>query len=454
MRVNCTLSLIKCQLLVNDKRVLVSRHEYKKFINQKISSFYFSIILISIQHILRPSGKYAFEKEKLVRIGIFTNCYHPLVNGVVGVISLLRRGCLEKGHQVYIFAPAVDDYIDEEEGIFRYRSIDLTQEVKYPVAIPFSPRINRIINNLNLDILHSHHPFVLGPVAIKTAARKRIPVIYTFHTQYEQYNHYIPLPGQLVNWITRRKIKSFCQKVNGVTTPAESARQILLGYGITQPITVIPNPTLIAKPASNESRLEIRSQYGLNQEKLLVNIGRIAPEKNLGLLLQAFRHLLNQSLPDPVKLMIVGDGPDLENLKNQAKTLGISADVVFTGLVSPDKVPQFLAASDLFVMTSKSEVKPLAQLEALAAGVPIVAVAAAGANDTIIHEQNGLLVSENAEAISDAITKLIFDDQKMAAFREEALETAMKYSYPKITDEYLTLYNQLISNFPNNSKVY
>lgn len=227
-----------------------------------------------------------------MRIGIFTNCYLPMVNGVVGAVSLLRRGFEEQGHEAHIFAPAFDDFADGEERIYRYPALDLTRDVKYPVAVPYSARISRILDKLPLDIIHCHHPFVLGPLGYRVAGRKNIPTVYTFHTQYEQYSHYIPLPVGLVNRISRHKIYRFCQTVAQITTPAESARQLLTTYGVTNPIAVIPNPTLLNTGAVDGGA--IRAKYGLQNEKLLINIGRVAAEKNLALLLKAFRAMLDQ----------------------------------------------------------------------------------------------------------------------------------------------------------------
>ena len=208
-----------------------------------------------------------------MKIGIFTNCYRPLVNGVVGAVSLLRKGFREAGHDVYIFTPAYDDYIDDEEGIFRYPAVDLTTKVKYPVAVPFSPRIEQAIDRLQLDLVHSHHPFVLGPVARRVARKREIPVVYTFHTQYDQYTHYVPLPSGLVKWVAKRQVRRFAQSVDRVTTPAESARQILLDYGVTHPIHVIPNPTDLSRLQAGDGRV-IRERYRLGSAKLLINIGR------------------------------------------------------------------------------------------------------------------------------------------------------------------------------------
>jgi 1,2-diacylglycerol 3-alpha-glucosyltransferase len=377
-----------------------------------------------------------------VKIGIFSNCYLPMVNGVVGTVSLLKKGFEEYGHEVYIFAPAFDDYRDREKGVFRFPAVDLTRAVKYPVAIPFSPQINRVLKDLKLDIIHCHHPFVLGPLGQKVARRKQIPTVYTFHTQYEQYSHYIPLPAKLVNRFSRRKIHSFCQAVDQITTPAESARQLLLSYGVTKPVKVIPNPTLIA--AGTGDGAAVRSKYGLHQEKLLINIGRIAPEKNLGLLLNAFRTMLDHGEAKQLKLMIVGEGPAVPGLRQKARELGLERQVIFTGLVAPNEVPDYLAAADLFVMTSFSEVKPLSQLEALAAGVPIVSVRAPGANDTIVHDQNGLLVIAEPEAISAAVLSLLNDEARLARYQNGARETAAGYSHSKIAAAYLDLFEQTI----------
>ncbi len=381
-----------------------------------------------------------------MRIGIFTNCYHPMVNGVVGAVSLLRKGFLEAGHEVYIFTPAFGDYQDTDNGIYRYPAVDLTRKVKYPVAIPYSPRIKRVIQGLKLDLIHSHHPFVLGPLAFKVAREKQIPIVYTFHTQYDQYTHYVPLPSGLVSWFSKRQVRNFSQKVDQITTPADSARQILLGYGVTNPIEVIPNPVDLSKFSGNNGRI-IREKYGLNAEKLLINIGRIAPEKNLGSLLTSFKKMLAKAPAGSLKLMIVGDGPELNNLIRMADSLGIKNEVIFTGLVEPAIVPQYLAAADLFVMTSTSEVKPLAQLESLASGVPIVAVSAAGANDTIVHGENGLLVSQEPVEISEAVVGLVFNPEQLSKFKKSALQTAVGYSYQTIAGEYLNLFKRLVESF-------
>ncbi len=382
-----------------------------------------------------------------MKIGVFTNCYLPLVNGVVGAITLLKKGITEQGHQVYIFAPGYDDYIDEDD-VFRYPAVDLTRKVKFPVAIPFSPRISSILRDINLDIIHSHHPFVLGPASVKVARRKRVPSIYTFHTQYDHYTHYVPLPKNLVKEFSKHKIRKHCDSVTQITTPADSARRILQGYGIKRSIEVIPNPMDLTRFQNRDGGL-IREKYRLHQEKLLINIGRVAPEKNLPLLLNIYQYILNHAHRNTTRLMILGDGPDLPKLRQQAERMGIAENVIFTGLVNPSEIPEYLAAADLFVMTSFTEVKPLAQLESLAAGLPIVAISAPGADDTIVHGENGLLVSKEIPDFGEAVLGLLFDPDRLRRYRVAALKTAARYSHSKIAADYLNLYERTIANYRN-----
>jgi 1,2-diacylglycerol 3-alpha-glucosyltransferase len=378
-----------------------------------------------------------------MKIGIFTNCYHPMVNGIVGTISILKKGLMEQGHQVYIFAPKYDDYRDQEEQVYRFPAMDLTWRIKYPIANTWFPKLNRFINNLDLDIVHCHHPFILGRLGVKVARRKKIPVVYTFHTQYDQHSHYVPLPQWGVKFFIKLLVYQFSVTVDGITIPAESARETLRAYGIKNQVHVIPNPIDLSQFHNQDGDI-IRKKYGLKGEKVLISIGRVAPEKNLPFLLEVYQYIQTQTASDSTRFMIVGAGSELDKLKDQAEKLGIAPRVIFTGLVEPVEIPKFLAAADLFVMASNSEVKPLAQLEAMAAGVPIVAVSAPGAVDTIIHGENGFLVREDVSEFGQAALEIFSNSEKQLSYQKAALKTAASYSYLKIAHDYVALYADLI----------
>lgn len=379
-----------------------------------------------------------------MRIAIFTNAYHPIVSGVVTAISLFRKGLEMAGHEVAVFAPAFDDYRDDEPDVFRYRSLDLSKKVKFPVAIPYSSEANRALRAFNPDIIHTHHPFVLGWAARRGARSLGIPLVYTFHTQYEKYAHYIPLPASFVRWSARRTIRNYAKHVDVLTTPAPSVAEILKSYGISKPIHILTNPIdlNLYQQAING---ELRERWGIGiHEKVLLYVGRLSQEKGLGLMLQAFSFLKNLCPDSHLRLVMVGDGPQKTGLESFAGELGIRDEVIFTGAVKYAEIPNYFQLADLFVMTSTSEVKPLVLLEAMASTLPIVAVDANGSRDTITHGTNGLLTLENHEAFAQAIAELIQDDLKRQKMGVAAGRSAEAYGLEHVTQQLISLYSDAI----------
>ena len=162
-------------------------------------------------------------------------------------------------------------------------------------------------------------------------------------------------------------------------------------YGINKNVIYMRN-SIELDDFKNPNRQKVREKYGIKEnEKLLIYVGRMAPEKNIPFMLDSFKKI---SEKNPSKLLIVGEGSEIENLKQYAKDHGLENKAIFTGRVEYKEIPNYYGASDLFIMTSTTEVKPLALLEAMATGLPIIAVSACGASDTIQDGLNGYLTSE------------------------------------------------------------
>ncbi len=379
-----------------------------------------------------------------MKVAIFTNAYKPISSGVVNTIEFIKNALEKRGHEVYIFAPAFYDYRDSEKNIFRYRSVDLTRKVKFPIAIPFSPEADQIIEEFKPDIIHAHHPFVLGKAACRYARRLGVPLVFTFHTQYEMYTHYVPLPTAVTRYSCRKIVKAFCDRADCITTPARSIAELLRSYGVKRRIEVIPNgidlsPYLEVSPARVE---EIRKEYGLEGKKSIIFVGRIAPEKNLVFLVDSFR-MVSGDNPD-ARLVIVGDGPQLAELKKYVRDTGLEGYVVFTGGVDYKSIPFYYKMAYVFAIASTTEVKPLVILEALAAGLPIVAVNAPGAADTLTDGHDGILTDVTRESLARGIDRLLKDRDLYEGLRRGALETAESYSIDRVSDIFLALYEELI----------
>jgi glycosyltransferase involved in cell wall biosynthesis len=264
-----------------------------------------------------------------MRIAIFTNAYKPIISGVVNTIELMSKAYAEKGHEVFIFAPGYYDYVDDTQNVFRYKWVNLTYNLKFPIAIPFSYKASKMLRSFNPDIIHTHHPFVLGKSAHYYSDLLEKPLVFTFHTQYEMYTHYIPLPTNLVKSYCRSSVKNFAAKCDVITTPAQSISDLLKEeYGVKDNINVIPNAIDLNayKNVNADDLNELKSELKLGDSKVILYAGRIAPEKNLIFLMKSFKKLISGNLN--AKLLIVGGGTQLQELKDFASENDLSGKVI------------------------------------------------------------------------------------------------------------------------------
>jgi 1,2-diacylglycerol 3-alpha-glucosyltransferase len=385
--------------------------------------------------------------ENKVRIAFFTNCYKPLVNGVVTSIVSLKEAYERKGHDVYIFAPRVEDYLDQEKNVFRYRSVNVTGKVKYPLPIPLSFRVKKVITEFNPDIIHIHHPFLLSSPAIMYGKKFGIPKILTLHTQYEQYAYYIyPIPERITQEAIKMIISNLAYKTDCVTTPSASMKELIEGYGIKNRIEVIPNAIhLISFRKDDEwERTEIKKKYHLKEDdKIILFVGRVATEKSIDKIIKALAIIKKRS-SGKEKLLIVGNGPAMDELKQLTRTLEVEEDVIFAGTVSYEEIQHYYKMAYVFTITSTTETFGIVTIEALASGVPVLAVKAPGAVDILTDGLDGLLVDDDVEKFADALEKIIKRPELRGMLSRGALKTSEKYNIDTVSERMLNLYREVI----------
>lgn len=380
-----------------------------------------------------------------MNIAFFTNAYKPIISGVVHSIELFKKGLNYYGHNVYIFAPAFPEYNDNEENIYRFKSINLTGKMKFPLPIPFSNRIFRVFPKLNIDVIHTQHPFLLGEVGANLAKKYNIPLMFTFHTQYEQYTHYIPFNQNLMKMIAKASVINYIKKCDLVISPAESIKKSLLEYGIKRPIEVVHNAVEVEKFQNLENlrAKKIREKLNIKDgEKVLMYVGRMALEKNLAFMLQSHKIIL-KSCPE-AKLVIIGEGPELEELKALSKDLGLSGKVLFTGRIEYEEIPAYFAAADLFVVTSTTEVKPLAVLEALSSGLPVAGVAVPWLQDIIKDKIEGVLAPLDVNEYANCVIDLLKDENFLKKLSKNALSLSKNYSLLNTAKKLIDIYIEQI----------
>jgi 1,2-diacylglycerol 3-alpha-glucosyltransferase len=382
-----------------------------------------------------------------LHIAFFTNYYHPVVNGVVRSVASFRETLMKRGHNVFVFAQQDSTYKDSEPFIFRYPSLPLPLG-DISAAIPVSPFVDQLLPMLKLDVIHTHHPILLGQTAARKAAELDLPLVFTFHTQYWEYTHYIPFPQEIVQDFLKnavhRWLMEFMQKCQHIIIPSESMRGILVrDYGLHERYSVIPTGTDL-EPFLNADGNAVRTEQGWQEETILVSVGRLAPEKNWDTLLQAFAKVHDKH--PGARLVLIGDGTARQSLETLASELGITEQVTFTGSLPFDEVPRYLKAADVFAFASVTETQGLVTIEAMAAGLPVVAVDGPGTHDIVQHGKQGFLVENDPDALAKGINKLLSDSQRIKRFSNNALKKAKTFDVNELGKQMIGVYEQAIED--------
>ena len=390
-----------------------------------------------------------------MHIAFFTNYYHPVVNGVVRSVASFREVLMRQGHNVFVFAQADDDYKDAEPFIFRYPSLPLPLPGDISTALPVSPFVEQLLPMLKLDVIHTHHPILLGQTAARRANELGLPLVFTFHTQYWEYTHYVPFPSEAIQDFLKNRIhkwlQEYMQKCQHIIIPSESMKDFLVReYGLQEQYTVIPTGTNL-EPFLRADGKSLRKKQGWQNETVLISIGRLAPEKNWDTLVRAFATVAADQRD--LRLVLIGDGPAKEDLQDLASELGIAGRVTFTGAVPFDEIPSYLKAADAFCFASVTETQGLVTIEAMAAGLPVVAVDGPGTRDIVKNGRQGFLVDNDPEALAKGIKKLLNDPQRLKRFSESALKKAKMYDIEQLGERMVDVYKQAIEAKKKNQYV-
>ncbi len=376
-----------------------------------------------------------------MRIGMVTACYKPVLNGVTRMVALYKE-CMEAaGHEVTVFTLGDPDPGGDEPSVVRTPGIALG-DTGYYLSFRYTGEAQRRLRQM--DIVHCHHLFMSVEMAHRYG---NCPIVYTNHTRYDLYTGaYSPLPQPAADAIMRQVWPEFTSYCDVIITPSASVRDVMRSFGVMQRIEIIPNGINL-QPFANPSKPARREQFSIPQEStLLIYTGRIATEKGLSKLLPQFE-LAREIAPD-LHLLLVGKGPYEEKLRQQIAALELEDAVTLAGPAPYTEVGNILAIGDVYVTASVSEVHPLSIIEAMAAGLPIAAIASPGISDTVTSGVHGVLTSKS-NGLAAAITALACDDEKRRCMGAAGREASRRYDINSTVAQTLALYEELRRTRPD-----
>jgi 1,2-diacylglycerol 3-alpha-glucosyltransferase len=344
-----------------------------------------------------------------LRIAYFTDTYLPNTDGVVSSIKLVTEYLHKYGHEVYVFCPSG---IEEGDYTIPISSKKYQKYPQYKVSFPSFEIIPRL-KEINPDIIHVHTPVTIGLTGLYLGKILNIPTVITYHTRLDSYMWYIRSKKD------DRFIDIFTEWLYNqcpVIAPSKSIRQLLKDKRVETPIDIIPNPV-------NLKLTNVKKEP--NHTPLLLHVGRICREKQIDLILKAFRKILRKQ---KAYLLITSSGPDEERLKRYVKELKIDEKVTFTGYLTIDELHKVYLKSDILIAASNTETQGLVVLEGMSSGCAVIARNAPGFMDIVKDGVNGLLFDTEKELVEKVIY-LLRDDEKKIELINEGFNTVKKF-YP------------------------
>jgi len=384
-----------------------------------------------------------------MKIAMFTNTYKPHVGGVAKSVHALAETLREMGHSVMVVAPTFPDTevdFNPESEVIRLPALQNFNGSDFSVRLPAPFALTSVLDEFQPELIHSHHPFLLGDTAIRMARRYDVPLVFTHHTRYEHYTHYVSLESQSMRTFASQLAVEYSNLCDGVIVPSESMQELLLNRGIKVPISVVPTGVDVQKFAQHDATAWRKQLQLPDKVQLLGHVGRLAEEKNLEYLSHCVAAVL-EKCPD-AHFVIAGDGSYREQLSDYFDDKSLADRVSFCGVLQGQELVDFYAALDLFLFASVSETQGMVLAEAMAAGTPVIALDAPGARE-VVNDQNGRLLDTDAseEIFANSVAEELqllqgdSDKQKMAK------KTAQLFSQSNCAESMLAFYRQRIDQF-------
>lgn len=381
-----------------------------------------------------------------MRVVMVSDVYFPRINGVSTAIQTYRQALSAHGVSVSLVAPdygnhAAEAWIsrvparpvlgDPEDRLVRWGAMHDVVEAAVEHGC---------------DLIHVQTPFVAHYAATSASRRYGIPVIATYHTLFEEYlKHYAPLvPAAWLRTLARRFSRQQCNVLDAVIVPSRAIHERLGRYGVTAPMHILPTGVSLDSPVS-DGRQAFRARNGIAEKRpVALFVGRVAHEKNIGFLLDVV-DLARDALPE-ILLVIAGEGPALAQLQRAVADRGLHGHVKFIGYLDrKTELPACYAAADAFVFASRTETQGLVLLEAMAAGLPVVALAEMGTIDILGVRRGAVVPEDNPVAFSLALTGLLRDPELRQHLSEEGRAYAAEWSDHALAGRMADLYQQVVA---------
>jgi glycosyltransferase involved in cell wall biosynthesis len=379
-----------------------------------------------------------------MRVVMMTNTYLPHVGGVARSVQTFSESLKDWGHQVMVVAPEFPGTPELETDVVRVPAIQRFNGSDFSVRLPVPGLLDEPLDRFQPEIVHSHHPFLLGDTALRVASGRGLPLVFTHHTLYEEYTHYVSATAEAMKRFVVDLSTGYANLCDHVIAPSQSVATMLRERGVTSPITVIPTGIDLARYGRRAPR-RFRQAAGIPPEAFVVgHVGRLAPEKNLPFLTRCVAAFL-KARPE-AWFLVAGKGPSEEEMKALLGAEGVLDRCRFAGILQGRDLVDCYAAMDVFAFASKSETQGLVLAEAMAAGAPVVAVDASGVREVLQDGVNGRMLPLEDETLFASALAWFADltPEARKGFSRAARRSARRLSREESAEKLSSVYKSAV----------
>ena len=371
-----------------------------------------------------------------------TNTYKPLVGGIERSISNFTKEFREAGHRVIIVAPEYPD-MEPEKDVIRVPAMQNFNGTDFSVQLPIQGTLTEALGDFVPNIVHSHHPFLIGDTALRIASKFNVPLVFTHHSLYEENVHYMPGNEEALKRFVVELSTGYANLADHVFAPSESVMLMMKERGVISPIDVVPTGIYTELFARGVGRI-FRKKRGIPLDAYVVgHIGRLAPEKNLEFLARVVAAFLKKERD--AHFILGGTGSSEESIKEIMARQGVAERFHLVGMLKGKDLVNAYHAMNVFVFASKSETQGLVLAEAMAAGIPVVAIDAPGVREVVKDRMNGRLLAH--EDIEDFVLALAWIKRQPASrikkMRKVCQDTSHEFDMKKCAQKALGIYGAL-----------
>jgi 1,2-diacylglycerol 3-alpha-glucosyltransferase len=382
--------------------------------------------------------------EDLVKILMMTNTYRPVVGGLERSVEIFTFEYEKRGHSALVITPEFKRVPEQEPNVIRLRALRNVNKAGYSLPMPLSRKIGDRIKLFAPEVIHTHHPFLLGGTGLRLAGEMLLPLVFTYHTMLENYTYELPGDSVAMKQFVVEYAVRYANLCDQVIAPSESVASILRERGVIAPIETVPTGIYVAQFRSGDGRAA-RARLGIPESVFLVGYcGRVTPEKNLRFLARSVMRFMKRE--PRAHFLVVGAGELLEEIRELFRASDLCSRLHTPGVQTGSFLSDSYRAMDVLAFASLSETQGLVLAEAMAAGTPVVALDAPGVREIVEDRENGRLVQRGDPGVfADALQWVSgLSGKGRSALIDGALKTSEEFSVSTSVGKILDIYRRVI----------